>query len=270
MITRHIPISGMLIRGEINNMELNFGMSNTKREHIDPENRQWLRSTAQSSPWWPRCFADAGVSVQGSRFPTASQSQLVLEAARKTILVPPPLRSLCLPRLASSGGLSALPIPRCFSRGPRNSVLMPLLWLLLCFSPIWFLISTSISPTLSESSKVSSAYWVFSPHHSLYYIVSYTPTTLLFLPKIGIFPLSEPKEKPGVSHGWYSMNTKVPWALPHQQLACVAHLLCVRPCTLCVWPHNSPQRSSEADTIITLFKNKENEAWWAGHLSTLI
>lgn len=127
MITRHIPISGMLVCGEINNMELNLWMSNTKREHIDPENRQWPRSTAQSSSWWPWCFADAGVSVQGSRFPMASQSQLVSEAAWKTILVPPPLRSLCLPRLASSGGLPALPIPRCFSRGHRNSVVMPLL-----------------------------------------------------------------------------------------------------------------------------------------------
>lgn len=181
-------------------MKLKFGMSNTKGVLIDTNKSQWLQSAepihlpGNHDASWVLASMCSVVNFPGT------QLELVSEAAWKMILVvPSPFIPLCLFVLWWS---VSPPIPKPFSR----SIIIqscchcgsPF-----CFSPIQFLILTSISP--HHQWIFPSAYSVFNPHHSLYYSLHSSPNTFPFLPKIGILPLLQPKKNSGIFHVWYSI-----------------------------------------------------------------
>lgn len=182
----------MLLFGVVYNMKLKCGMSNTKWVLIDTNKTQWLQSAepirlpGNHDASWVLASMCSVLNFPGP------QRELVL-------VVPSPFQPLCLFVLWWS---ASQPISKPFSRSIRIQTHCHC-WPPFCFLPFQFLILTSISP--HPWWIFPSAYSVFKPHHSLYYILYSGPNTFPFLPKIGILPLLQPKKNSGIFRVWYSI-----------------------------------------------------------------
>lgn len=200
--TRHILISVMSTCGEICNMELKFGMSNTNLAFLDAENSWWPQS-ADLVTMLLGCWGQILV-FQISRTPRNPHPELVLEAAWRTISVPPTPPPISLPAQPGQSEPSPFLNPPYSSRVTRIQPCCHC-WPHFRLSLSGFSSWPASVCTLRDSPKVPSAYAFslqFPPFSTL--ILDYNPKTLSFLPKIGMLHLLASKNSQ-VFHVSYSI-----------------------------------------------------------------